>query len=773
MIARGLSLTPAERQRVDHIDRLVTLGAASVEELLASMSDPSWTVRRATVSALAALGNDAAAPLCAWLRDKRTNEAAIAAAVDALSASVGTSTTAAVLKLLDEEDPAIVADAAAILGRRRAPEATPRLAALLTHVDDNVAVATTEALGRIGGAAVVDALILVVKERNFFRTFPAIQVLARIDDPRVLAPISELLTDELFRTEAARALGRTGSPSAVPKLATLLATGDEASVRLVASALSDLLERASWTGASARAATTMRSSIAPASRFVTALADADPAERVAIARLLGTIGDGHSLPALVALLDDPVTRAAATNAIEHITTLHTDALIAALEQGSATTRISLLPLVKTSRAAACVRGLLIDDEPEVRARACEALGRLGDTSAVPSLFAALDDRNPRVTHAATAAIHSLGSAATPILALQALASPQPTRRRHALRIIAYLGVREAFDAVLAAVEDPDPRIAELAVAALGALDDGRIDGILVELARRPEEPLRAAAMRAASQRGGERMPELLTRGLSDEAAWVRYYACQGLGRLRRNAATAALIGRIADAVPHVRIAAIEALARLDTPQAWQALVSAARSDDPDETRAALVGIGHQPRPAALQLLIEAAGSSDVATQLIAFAGLARSVDPRGLAPLVAAARGEVVELRDAALGLLADRNDRAAADALVDAALDSEPDHPVQRALSRPAGPWVAAITARLAKADDRAAPLLVAALARVNATETLFATLAAPSAASRRAAATALISLDVEGAREAVTVLADNDPDPDVRSACRAAVQD
>jgi HEAT repeat protein len=378
-----------------------------------------------------------------------------------------------------------------------------------------------------------------------------------------------------------------------------------------------------------------------------------------------------------------------------------------------------------------------------------------------------------VTHAATGAIHALGSAATPILALQSLASPHSTRRRHALRIIAYLGVRQAFDAVVAAIEDPDARIAELAVAALAALDDPRIDAILLSLAHRPEQSLRAAAMRAASHRGGDAMAELLLRGLADDAGWVRYYACQGLGAIRRNEATAALIGRLADAVPHVRIAAIEALSRLETPQAWQALASSARSEDPDARRAALVGIGHQPRPAALSFLIEAASSADIATQLIALAGLARSVDPRGLAPLVAAARGQVVELRDAALSLLADRNDRAAADALVDAALESEPDHPVQRALSRPAGPWIAAITSRLATADDRAAPLLVAALARVNATETLFATLAAPSAASRRAAANALMSLDAEGAREAVQGLASSDPDPDVRSACRAAVQD
>ncbi len=770
--AQFLSLTAAEQRRVEHIDQLVSLGAASVEQLIAALSEPSWTVRRAAVAGLAALGDDACDALCSWLCTQRTSEHAIAAAVDALSGSIGRTVTPAIDRMLDHGDPAIAADAASILGRRRASETVPHLAVLVAGTDDNVAVAAIEALGRIGGSAAVDALISVVQTRSFFRTFPALQVLSRIDDPRVVAPIAELVPDELFRVEAIRALGRTGAPAAIPTLAGLLA-GPDPDVRLVACALADLLERADWLGSTARVGHAMRSTLGLASRFAGALRGADPAERVAIARVLGTIGDGSMLPALIGLLEDGQARAAATRAIEQITVLDATALVAALEGGTTEIRIALLPLAKTSRAAACVRDLLTDEDPEVRARSCEALGRLGDTSAVPSLFAALDDPSPRVTYAATAAIHSLGSAATGVLALQALRSDRVSRRRHALRIIAYLGLGQAFEPVLAAIEDPDVRIAELAVAALGALDDSRVEPILVELARRPEEAIRSATMRAASQRGGEVMGDLLARGLADDAAWVRYFASQGLGRIGRNAATAGLIERLADAYPHVRIAAIEALAWLDTPQAWQALASSARSLDADEQRAALVGLSHRPRPAALPFLTDAAQSPDMATRLIALAGLARSPDPRALPPLVAAARGDVSELRDAALALLAERTDRAAAEALVDAALVSESDHPVHLSLSRLSGPWVAAITARLSNADDRAAPVLVAALARVGALDALFSTLRSPSPPARRAAAAALIMIDAEGARAAVEALASSDPDPDVRGACRAAVRD
>ena len=775
-IAPRYGLSDTEQTRVEHIDHLFSLGAPSVDELIGLISDGSWTVRRAVVGALSALGDDAVAPLCMWLRAVRTSEHAIAAVIDALAGSIARATSDAVMGLFDDANPAIVADAAVILGRRRELEMSPRLARLLAHADDNVAVAAIEALGTIGGTVAVDALIEVVRSKSFFRTFPALQVLARTSDPRSIAPIAELLDDEAFQFEAARALGRTGSPLAIGPLASLLSRPGSSIVRLVATALADLATRADWTGAQLSVASAMRALIAPAlDRFTAALLGSDIQERLAIAKVLGTIGATTTLPVLVAMLDDPESRGVATDAIGRIGSLHNDALIEALERGSAATRVALLPIIGASSAVSRVRRLLSDEDPEVRARACEALVRIGDVDTLPALFAALGDSNPRVSHAATAAIYSLGTQSVSQLARTALGSPQPTVRRHALRIITFLSCGDAFDEVLAAVDDPDLRIAELAVAALGSFDDGRVDPVLIALAQRPQDKLRAATMRAAVQRGGERMTELLGRGLTDEDAWVRYYACQGLGRVASMGSIPALIERLSDASAHVRVAAIEALSRLDTPQAWQALRSAVRSTDVDEKRAALVGISHSDRQEALPILLDAAKSADVATCLIALAGLVRSSDARALEQLSAAAGGAIEEIRAAALSLLVERPDRLAADLLVETALAHEADHPAHLALSSPGSVRIAAIAARLDGADDRIAPILAAALARMggaDALAALFDALAATSPAARTAVATALLAVGAAGAHEAISRLVVDDPDQEVRRACLAAVQ-
>lgn len=770
MTARSFTLTPAEQHRIDRIDQLVALGGDSISELLAAMSDPSWTVRRAAVAALSALGDEAVPALRTWLLDRRTSEHAIAAAVDAFAGSIGTTANAAAMTMLAAEKPAVVADAAVILGRRHALEATALLVAQLDHRDDNVAVAAIEALGALGTpASAIDALIGVLEERGFFRAFSALQVLARSSDPRTVLPIATLLVDPILGTEAIRALGRTGLASAIAPLTKLLA--EPALVRTVATALAVLTVRAEWSGA--HVSDSLQVAITPALEgLIAVLPTAEPSERAAIVTVLGRAGTPTVVPVLAGLLDDETVRPLAIEALKTLARTHEVALLEVLDGSDAATLAAVLPLVTSSRDAIRVHALLGDGDGEVRARACEALARLGETSAVPALFEALGDRNPRVALAAAGAIQALHTAETPALTLAALEHGTPDVRRQVLRIIAYLGFAEAFEPVRAATADPDRRIAEVAIAALGASADPRADAALAELASSPEGALRAATMRAWSHRDSARASSQLEAALADDDAWVRYYACQGLGRLGRTAATPLLLSRLADAMPHVRVAALEALARFETPAAWQALTSAARSSDPDECRAALVGLGQRPRAAAVPILVEAARSGDLATRLIAISGLAVQAGSEAIDELGRAARASDPTLRDAALSLLGERDDREASLALIAVALDTAPTDPAHFALSRPSPARIATIGEELQTANEHAASVLSAALARIGdgaATAALFDALTIDNPAARRSAASSLVAMSADGARAAVAKLATEDPDPDVRRFCVA----
>lgn len=767
-----LALTDVERARVERIDALVASGA--VDELVAALSERSWTVRRAVIAGLASLGDDAVAVLCRWLRTVRDGEHAIAGAVDALVASIGHTTNRVVAGMVDDPDPAVIADAAVILGRRVAHEELRTLERLVRHPDDNVAVAATEAIGTIGGTTVTDTLIAVIQRREFFRTFPAIQVLGRSADARAIAPLASLLTDDTFRYEAARALGRTGLAQAVTPIASLIGD-DDAQVRLAAVALADLTGQARWVGSSTPVESTLRAVLKPSlARFVAVLPGADETERTALAAVLGKIGDATTISTLAKLLEEPKVAPAAVAAIQNIGRDHEDALIEALREGEAAMRIAILPVVGARRSARRVRTLLVDEDAEVRARACEALARIGDVKSVPVLFGMLADPSPRVAHAAAGAIQSLGVAEVPALVLATIASGVSAVRRHGLRIAGYLGQVEAFEAIVAATTDADPRTVEAAVGALGMLDEPRTEAMLVTLACSPVPILRAAAMRAAGKRSSPAMIDLLERGLSDPAPWVRYYACRGIGEIGRESAAPLLIERLADEVPHIRIAAIESLSRFPSQDAWEALSRAARSSDLDERRAALVGISGHTAHDAIPLLAAAAGDPDPATQLIAISGLATKPGPLALEYLARAARSADPSLRDAALSLLADRKDLQAARVLLDLAIGSPPEHVVHQVVSRSHPTRIAAISDRLMIASEAEVAVLVPALARMSdaaATGALFAALSSINPSARRSAAVTLVAMAANGARGAVARMAVEDPDPDVRRACAAAV--
>ncbi|MGE0548272.1 MAG: HEAT repeat domain-containing protein [Kofleriaceae bacterium] len=771
---RIYGVSDAERKRIELVDRLTALGESAVDELIRALDDPSWTVRRAVVGALAAIGEPAVRPLCAWLREQRTTETAIAAAVDALSSSIGGAATAAAVELAGDPRAAVVADAVQILGRRKAVEATAVLTKCLAGDDDNVAVGAIEALGAIGGTQAVEALIAALERRSFFRTFPAIQVLARMSDPRVVVPLTSLLDDETYRLEAARALGRSGFAQAIPPLAKLLHRANDAVVRVVAVALADLLERARWNGSIDRVVDALRAEVRPSlTRLVQALRTSDPTERTAIAAVLGSLGDTDALPGLVGLLDDAAANEAATTAIQQISRVHEDALIGRLATAITATRLAVLPVIGSLRAATAVRALLNDEEPEVRARAAEALARIGDTAAVPLLFSLLGDNSPRVSHAVTAAIHALGTDDTARYAIAAIGSANPGARRQALRIIAALGPAGTFDTVRRAIDDPDQRIAELAVAALARLPEPEVDSLLGALARDPRERIRAAVMRTATQRGGDTAMTLLEHGAHDDAAWVRYYACQGLGVVAPPGSLQLILARLYDPAPQVKVAAIEALGAFDTGAAWNALSAAARSTDPDERRAALGSMAIHASDRIIPFLLDGARSDDVATRLIALSGLAKTQHTEALRQLVAAVTDDDDQVRSAALSLLGDRQDAAAANAVVDLALELDRDHPVQQTLSRPSEARIEAIAARLAAVDDRDAPILASALARMTddlATAALMRALGSENVCARRAAVSVLAATGGPTARAAISRLAASDTDPEVRRICAAA---
>ena len=777
---RALTVSAEDRGRAERVGVLAEQGAAAVPDLLPLLDDPSWVVRRAVVTALAAAGDPAVGPLYAILREQRDQEGRLAATVDALVASRGDADAGAIALLESmDEDPAVVCDALQILGRRRSDAAVPVIAARVGADDDNVALAAIEALGRIGGDAATTPLLATVETRNFFRTFPAIDVLGRGGSRRAVKPLLALLDERTYALEAARALGRIGDPAGIQPLIGLLGKGNDAMVRTAALALAEIHDRQAerFGNDGLVPAAFGRTGLGTSTRRVLqCLEHADASEQAALVRLLSWVGGEDAVVALVDLLGDDQTAAQAAAALASLGPACEPYLLEAIRTADSDRRVGILPLLRgTLEMTDAIGACLTDPSPAVRSLACDALARAGDTRLVPKLFELLGDSDARVGQSAIAAIQSLGSPRTEDLTLEAARSTDARIRRAGLRIAAYFGYRSSVDLLVSAMADPDERIRDAAIFGLPYLDEPRAHEALLAAAAHPSARTRATAMRAIGQAtNAPRWITALRFGLHDPDAWVRYFACQTLSRLKDEGSANMIASLLSDPAGQVRVAVVEALAQLKGARALDALHAAATGEDPDVQRAAILGLGHVKDPASLPLLRQAVTGPDAATRLVALSALAGYDLPEIAYDLGLALSDGDESVRNAAVALLTSRPGPEATRALVGQLISRPIQSRAIAALAHPVEGRLKALSEALRGATAETAPLLVAALARSRSQEAIAAlgdALAVQGPDARRAIVQALAAMGTASSRAILARASMDDPDEDVRQISAAAL--
>ncbi|MEO8900354.1 MAG: HEAT repeat domain-containing protein [Polyangiaceae bacterium] len=754
------------------------LGVAGLAELIEELVEPSWAVRRAVIAGLAEVKPAAVSLLCQALRSKRDNEARIAGLVDALAASKS-QVDAAVLELLTDPDVAVICDGVQILGRRESANAVPALIPLLAHSDDNVALAAVEALGRIGGRAALDSLLRLAESGNFFRTFPTIDVLGRSGDPRVVCTLLRLLADPLYGAEAARALGRVGDPSAVPALLEHLNRAGESLVRAISAALVAIHEHSEQrfgTGLAVERLVVGSPRVAQLrEQLVLSLKRADAGEQLAVGQVLSWVDDESTVPVLLSLLGGPSAVAqVAAAALKKLGALAEPALIEALRGGSSSLQRLIVPLLGGRQAAqSALLECLHEEDATVRALSCDALARSSDVSAASAIFPLLGDPDARVAQAAMGAIQSLGSDETRRLVLAGATSSEPRVRRASLRVIGYFGYAEGLDLLTVAVRGEDELAREAALGSLPFIENSEALLLLLDSVNHSSTRTRIAAVRALGHtEGGLSVLEKLRAALTDVEAWVRYYACQALGKLRDDEGTATIARLLDDPSGQVRVAAVDALARLRGPLAFEVLSGVVGSQDADLHRAALVALGISRRPEALPKLLEALEAPEAATRLVAMSALAELGGPKTASAIARKTTDADEGVRVAATGFLAARTDADATAELVQLLAAHPENQALIVALARPAPGRAETLGNALSEADDAFATALVASLARAGSEPALAAIREAfrmRNDPARRAAAGALIAMQDAESASALVRAATGDPDAEVRRICAA----
>ena len=397
-----------------------------------------------------------------------------------------------------------------------APAVEPLIAALRDENED-VRERAAEALGQIGDARAVEPLIAALRDKNEDVRRRAVEGLVR-SGARSVEPLIAALRDENedVRRSVEHALAGIGADSVEPLIA----------------ALRDENKRVPWSAGLDALAGIGKSSVEP---LIAALQDEYMSVRWAAANALGQTGDARAVePLIVALRDgERFVRASAAHALERIgNTRAVEPLIAALQ----------------------------DEEQVVRMQAERALGQMRDARAVELLIAALRDEN--VHRSAQHALESIGAPSVePLIAV--LRDENEDVRGRAVEALGRIGDARAVEPLIAALRDGkggffakyaleqirawpavEPLIAALrdknedvrrnAAEALGEMDDGRAIVPLIAALRDENEDVRRSVEHVLGRMLGARALDELVQGDKKRTFWssVRYEARKAAEKIR-------------------------------------------------------------------------------------------------------------------------------------------------------------------------------------------------------------------------------------------------
>ena len=460
------------------------------------------------------------------------------------------------LKALADEDSGVRVAAARAAGRLKWPEATDIVADWLVDPDVRVRLAACEAIRSAPTAKAVTALGRVLSDSSEEVRMAAVLALARATGEEAATLLLGHLDDPSpeVRAEVVAALGRLGDRRAVLPLVGRIQDAVPLVRKRVARALGELADPKS------------------VSALMLALSDGSSDVRVEAALALGRVGGDDAIAALLPLATTSAGLGANSGpATEPVLALRRAALRSLARIGSPQALQGIVQalafdrletgrspareaLVSVGPDAVQAIGAALQSNPSanVGVLATQALGQIGDLTAVPILVASLR-RGVVPTLETLKALEQLPSSAALPAVLEALEASSPEVRLSALRVaIAILDqngadgrvVEPALQALDAPGTSPEERL--LLTELLGTSGSPRVEGRIVPLASAKNLSVRRSAVQALGElgQGSKAIDDALLAALSDEFGSVRMDAAKSLKQVGRGEIAPILIDRL-------------------------------------------------------------------------------------------------------------------------------------------------------------------------------------------------------------------------------------
>jgi HEAT repeat protein len=552
------------------------------------------------------------------------------------------------LGAIKSSDPELVMFALQVLARIGDGASTAGILPLVAHPDPNVAQAAIEALGRLRNAEAVPALIDLLRG-NLWLQLAAVTALGDIGDDDAVGPLLALVPDSFVAEQAVRALERIAAPASLGPLLDLLARVTERPLRdTILEAAGVVLDYHPDPGPpglelgreleSEGAGEGLETFLAELMRLAEAEAECareqggmvagkeEPGGHAALAYAATAVALALRLrgvyPLILRRVGDPDAPWAEPLWRRHAR-LSGEEMAALLAHGDPSVRRGILAAGRFEPAdLPAVLGRLEDEDTDVRAAACRALGKLGDRRAVPPLIERLWCGSPAELSEAAAALGRL-----PPEELEGLRPCLDPEAPVSTLVAALEAVRAARVAaleseVLVLARAADARLRLAALRAAAALPGNRAEVALFRALGDRDETVQLEVLELLVDRGGARVATTLVALLS-AADSVRFRVIRALGRLRVADAAAKLEALYSDAALHERVEIVRALAAIGAPGALEFLEVRLRASEAEVRRVAASGLADIAGRDELAILVAMADDNDWAIRNEAARGLGR------------------------------------------------------------------------------------------------------------------------------------------------------
>jgi cyclophilin family peptidyl-prolyl cis-trans isomerase/HEAT repeat protein len=242
--------------------------------------------------------------------------------------------------------------------------------------------------------------------------------------------------------------------------------------------------------------------------------------------------------------------------------------------------VALANMEETNRIdPALLKKLAADDDPLVRARCAEVLGRNGNPAGVPYLAVLCDDANDLV---ARTAVYSLGLVGGPqaLKELQRCVGSKPASiKPYALEALGIAKMKAAAAIIAPWLRNFDSSLRAQAALALAFTGDSAAAAECDAIIHDPDAHVAACAAYAMGRLGYRSGIERIAELLPSASPEARFRAAEALGRLKADKAVPGIAALTRDTDRWVAIKAAESLGRIGSKQGIPALEGLLASKD--------------------------------------------------------------------------------------------------------------------------------------------------------------------------------------------------